>query len=76
MIFTQHDEFDMNVLLNGEPKSLPAGTTVARLVAMLQLGEKRLALEINEEIVPRSLYAEYAIRANDRIEIVHAVGGG
>ncbi|MBA2408903.1 MAG: sulfur carrier protein ThiS [Gammaproteobacteria bacterium] len=66
----------MNILLNGEPKSLPAGTTVARLVEMLQLGEKRLALEINEEIVPRSRFDECAIRANDRVEIVHAVGGG
>lgn len=67
---------DLNILLNGEPKSVPAGTTAARLIEMLQLGERRLAFELNEEIVPRSRYAECVIQAEDRVEIVHAVGGG
>ncbi|MGH8503985.1 MAG: sulfur carrier protein ThiS [Gammaproteobacteria bacterium] len=66
----------MNILLNGEPKTLPTGTTAAQLIEMLQLGDKRLALEINEEILPRSRYGDRAIQCNDRIEIVHAVGGG
>lgn len=67
---------DMNILLNGEPTAVPSDTTAARLIELLELDGKRLALEINEEIVPRSRYPERRLRAGDKIEIVHAIGGG
>lgn len=66
----------MNILFNGEAKLVPAGVTITQLIEMLELSGKRLAVEINEEIVPRSHYAAYQIQADDRIEIVHAIGGG
>ena len=55
---------------------MPAGASAARVIEMLALGERRVAVEVNGEIVPRSRYAEHELRDGDRIEIVHAVGGG
>ncbi len=67
---------EMNILLNGEPKPVPADITAAGLIQMLELEGKRLAVEINEEIVPRSHYAARRLQPGDRVEIVHAIGGG
>ncbi len=66
----------MEITLNGESKEIPAGTTAARLIALLDLAGRRLAVEVNEEIVPRSTYDGYTFRPGDRVEIVHAIGGG
>ncbi len=66
----------MDILLNGEPLSLPAATTLAELLQSQHLAERRVAVEINGEIVPRSRHTVHALHDNDRIEIVHALGGG
>ena len=66
----------MEITLNGESKEIPAGTTAARLIELLDLTGRRLAIEVNEEIVPRSTYDGYIFRAGDKVEIVHAIGGG
>lgn len=66
----------MDIVLNGEPRQVPENFTVAALVEQLQLAGKRLAVEINEEIVPRSEYGEMRLHGGDRVEIVHAIGGG
>ncbi len=66
----------MEVLVNGEPRQLAESATVAQLLDELALVGKRLAVEVNQEIVPRSLHASHRLRAGDRIEIVHAIGGG
>jgi sulfur carrier protein len=66
----------MNVTVNGEPSALAEGTTVAALVAQLGLRERRVAVEVNQQVVPRDAYADTALRAGDIIEIVHFVGGG
>ena len=66
----------MDITLNGESRSLPDAMTVAGLLAHLGLGDKRVAVERNGVIVPRSRHAETALAADDRIEIVHAIGGG
>jgi len=65
----------VTVSVNGVPKSV-AAATVADLVAALGLVGKRIAVECNGEIVPRSRYAETRIASGDRLEIVGAVGGG
>ncbi len=65
----------MQVLLNGQPRDLSGELSVADLIESLAL-EGKLAVEINEEIVPRSRYGEYRIKPGDRIEVVNAVGGG
>lgn len=64
------------IQLNGEPHSLAPDTSAADLIAQLGLGGRRIAVEINEEIVPRSQLAETHLANGDKVEIVHAIGGG
>ncbi len=66
----------IDVTVNGTQRELGAETSAEDLVALLQLGTERIAMEINGRIVPRSKYPERQINAGDRIEIVRAVGGG
>ena len=66
----------MRIVLNGENRMIEPGTTLAALVARLDLGGQRMAVEVNEEVIPRSEYARCALAEGDRVEIVHAVGGG
>ena len=66
----------MRIVLNGQSRILEPGTTLAALVARLDLGGRRTAVEINEEVIPRSEYAGRVLGDGDRVEIVHAVGGG
>jgi sulfur carrier protein len=67
----------MNVRINGEARALgDAPHSVAALLEGLALAGKRVAVELNGEIVPRSRYAETPLADGDRLEIVGAVGGG
>lgn len=66
----------IEIVVNGDQHSLAPDSSAADLVALLHLGEQRIAMEINGEIVPRSTYPERLIHPGDRIEIVRAVGGG
>ena len=66
----------IGLIINGEPRAFAAPLTLAQLVGTLSLVGKRIAIEKNGEIVPRSLYAETLLVDNDRLEIVVAVGGG
>jgi sulfur carrier protein len=66
----------MDIFVNGEPQHLPAPISVAALVEARGLAGKRVAVERNGEIVPKSRHAETALAAGDQIEIVVAVGGG
>lgn len=66
----------MRILLNGQSRAVEPGTTLAVLVASLDLGGRRMAVEINEEVIPRSEHADLVLGEGDRVEIVHAVGGG
>jgi sulfur carrier protein len=66
----------MMIRLNGEPRQIPDDSTAAALIALLELSGKRLAMEVNREIVPRSDYASHRLQEGDEVEIVHAIGGG
>ncbi|WP_455199198.1 sulfur carrier protein ThiS [Kaarinaea lacus] len=66
----------MNIQLNGENTEIPDNSTAQDLVDQLGLGGKRLAMELNREIVPRSAYITTTLKQGDIIEIVHAIGGG
>lgn len=66
----------MRIQLNGEPHELADGQTVADLLTGLQLTGRRVAVELNQDIVPRSLHAETVLHEGDRVEVVHAIGGG
>ena len=62
--------------INGESKQLAAHTNVAQLIEQMNLTGKRVAVERNGEIVPRSQHSTVELLAGDRLEIVVAVGGG
>jgi sulfur carrier protein len=62
--------------INGEPRQFPEALTVADLVTALGYAGKRIAIERNGEIVPKSQHAATALTAGDQLEIVVAVGGG
>jgi sulfur carrier protein len=66
----------VNIVLNGEPRNVPAACTAAQLLNELGLAGKRLALEVNAEIVPRSRFDQHVFRDGDKVEVVHAIGGG
>lgn len=66
----------MQVQVNGESMELYEGATVAALVEKMALMGKRLAVEVNEDIVPRSQHEQFVLSSGDRIEVVHAIGGG
>ncbi len=66
----------MHVILNGEAQTVAAGQTIADLIGQLGLSQRRIAVELNREIVAREQYGERALREGDHIEIVHFVGGG
>ncbi len=72
----RRDNTRMEITLNGEPRAIAATMTVLELLAQEGLGERRVAVEVNGEIVPRSRHGEHALASGDRIEIVHALGGG
>lgn len=66
----------MRLTINGEERSMEGATDVAALVALLGLDVRKVAVERNLEIVPRSAYQSTALVEGDRIEIVHFIGGG
>lgn len=66
----------MQVVINGEAHEIEQGTTLAALVERRGLVGRRFAIEVNQEVVPRSQYAHSTLRASDRVEIVTAIGGG
>ncbi|WP_341703335.1 sulfur carrier protein ThiS [Ferrovibrio sp.] len=66
----------MQLTINGEARDIAGAVTVAELLATLELDSRKIAIELNREIVPRSAYAETGLSSGDRIEIVHFIGGG
>ncbi len=66
----------VEILVNGEPRQIAAGTTVADLLAELGVEPRQVAVEVNLELVPRGRHAEHALTAGDSLEVVTLVGGG
>lgn len=66
----------MRIFVNGELRTVADGATLADLIAELNLGGKRIAVELNREIVPHGHYEDHRLAMDDKIEIVHAIGGG
>ncbi len=64
------------VVLNGQPRMVAAGSTVGDLLAELKLQPKYLAVELNEAVLPRAQFGAVQLRHGDRVEIVTLVGGG
>lgn len=66
----------MQVTVNGEEQVLAEALSVAELVEQLGLAQRRIAIEINGEIVPRSHHPDHRLQPGDKVEVVHAIGGG
>jgi len=66
----------MQIRVNGEPKEIADGATLADLIALLQLADRRIAVEVNQELAPRSTFQSHRLQPDDRVEIVRAIGGG
>ena len=66
----------VDITFNEHPRTLPGGCTVAVLLEREGLAGRRVAVEVNREIVPRSAHATHVLAAGDRVEVVHALGGG
>ena len=66
----------MQIELNGQSRDAGDGLTVVALLQELELQGKRLAVEVNECVIPRSEHASHVLCEGDHVEIVHAIGGG
>ncbi len=66
----------MHILLNGEHFELPSTKTLSSLIDELDLAGSRYAIEVNQEIIPRSEHAAFALSDGDKVEVVQAIGGG
>ncbi|WP_028468498.1 sulfur carrier protein ThiS [Neptunomonas japonica] len=66
----------MEFEVNGAATRLEEGASLNDLVITLGLQEQRIAIEVNQEIIPRSQHGEHQLHAGDKVEVVHAIGGG
>jgi sulfur carrier protein len=66
----------MEIMLNGQAQDVAEALTIAGLLAEAGLADRRVAVEVNQTIVPRSQHASHRLAAGDRVEILHAIGGG
>ncbi len=66
----------MNITLNGKPHTLNQPRSISQLLSDLDIAPRRLAIELNAEILPRSQFDTTQVQEGDAIEIVQAIGGG
>ncbi|MEP6906419.1 MAG: sulfur carrier protein ThiS [Pseudoxanthomonas sp.] len=66
----------MHIQLNGQARQIETDSTLATLLQAEGLAERRIAVEVNGEIIPRGLHAARILQQDDQVEIVHALGGG
>ncbi len=66
----------VDIIVNGEPHPWREQLRLGELIAELGLADKRVAVEVNNDIVPRSQHSVHTLEAGDKIEIIQAIGGG
>ncbi|WP_417660309.1 sulfur carrier protein ThiS [Pseudomonas sp.] len=66
----------IEVTINGETQQLPTDLNLSELLARRGLENRRLAIELNMQVIPRSQFSQLHLQSGDRLEIVHAIGGG
>ncbi|MFQ5450656.1 MAG: sulfur carrier protein ThiS [Nitrospinaceae bacterium] len=66
----------MRIIINGKEREFPSLQNLTELLRELEISSPHFAVAVNHQVVPKSRYQETAIREGDKIEIVHAVGGG
>lgn len=67
---------EIEVRVNGDPRRVPAGTSVAELLEALDVDRRAVVVELNRQIVRRNELGDLTLEAGDRVELVHFVGGG
>ena len=67
---------NIEIKVNGAAQEIASATSLHQLLKDLKLGDGKIAIEVNGEIVPRSLFLETILQADDHLEIVQAIGGG
>jgi len=70
------DATNNTLRVNGQSHSVPAAATVQALLDELGIADQRLAVEVNEQVIPRSEYATTPLEAGDQVEVIRAIGGG
>jgi sulfur carrier protein len=66
----------MQIKLNGESRQIVDQCSITEILKILDLQNKRLAVEVNLEVIPRAQHASFMLSAGDNVEIIQAVGGG
>jgi sulfur carrier protein len=66
----------ITIVLNGKEKQVDSNSNIEQLLTSLDLTNKRVAVEINQQIIPRSDFSSHMLTAQDKVEIVQAIGGG
>jgi sulfur carrier protein len=66
----------ISIVVNGDPCEIQKDSTVAALLATLEFGQRRVAVAVNGDVVPRSSHAKAMLAPGDHVEILEAVGGG
>jgi sulfur carrier protein len=66
----------MQILLNGEAREIISEMSLADLLTLFELPEKRVAVELNLEVIRRADWLTTTVRADDKVEVIHFVGGG
>lgn len=66
----------MQIELNGQSTKLEKACSIAKMLEQLNLSEQRLAVEVNQAVIPRAEHATFLLSEGDQVEIIQAVGGG
>ncbi len=66
----------INIVLNGEPATVPPGTCLTGLIQILGLNPGQVAIELNRQIIKREQWNDWSLKSGDQVEVVHFVGGG
>jgi sulfur carrier protein len=66
----------LEIVVNGQPRAVAAGSTIASLLAELEMTARHVAVEVNLELIPRARHAEHLLHSGDELEVVTLVGGG
>ena len=66
----------MNIHVYGERLKLPLNSNIRDLIVYLGFQNQRIALEVNELIIPKSKHSTFLLSNNDKVEVINAVGGG